>query len=1050
VRCAREGRRRLDRRLLAALAALGTTGVLLALLLAGPDGSPAGPALARATPAAGEPVPQTDASVPARAVTMIGSSPGEAPGETWGVGSAGREAALVTYNQQAGWSLGPAFLGSEGQPLKGFRLAQPEAFRYPNPSPLAGSLTRNGSGALLGTVPGTGGATKTSSQTLLVRNPGGAFQQVAAPSGEAALSGGERLFGVDRAPLVAALDEGGSPARAGALVVPVDEETSVDRSVLHWNGETWTREAIEIPSSSAEKFEVLAISASSPESAWLLARLSSTTHPVDSVALFRRDVRGGGEPTVWRAVAPRSGGEPGEAVSFEVAGEEHPFTETGGQAQILEATSEGVWLNGRSEGNASTVLFFKPGGEDAGRVQASWCKLPAGAPAEAKGCERPLPEALPSGPSRTFAWPNSNTPEGLGELVITGLADGVSLRLEGTEIKPFYSLGGAAGAAFGSAFSSPTEGWLGKDGLPVHLTTSPVPSRLTPWPTPFRYALLALAPEPGVPVGELSSEALAVGDQGEVARYIPGQGWEPESLLSAGGERQTPRLRAVAWPTPSRAYAVGDLGQMWLWRSETGLWEPDPATPLNFRANLLGVAFDPEEPSRGYAVGQGGTLLSYGKSWTQEPAEDLPSAVVGANFTSVAFAGSEAIVAYRKLKQAGEDAYEGGVIVNEGSGWKIDAGAAAALAANVPWAVAGLPDGGAAITAYGAQGGEVYERQSAGAPWQTTAPIADGDNPNSIALFREGGQLRAVLSGSAPETIQAESEPSPPPGFPPNLELPYPLEANPESAVLRQTAGGWSDEEHELNDAKEPPGSYAYYDTPYEPDPVAAVLVNPSGNEGWAVGGDVNSQHPLLDTADIDRYPTASRRSGSGPPRSRWKESSISPCQREKQKKRRRSPHPPSGRRSRSAATPSARPRARRAPRRASAPTYGSARRWRGRGRSPGSERFSTRARASPRAQPPGPRNCRCRTGSSSAATRKSSPGALCTCMRPPGRRTSTNPRARPASKKPSQASPNPSAGPPHRRCCRVPVIPNRPAARPPTDARPPTPSSPRAKLPAA
>jgi hypothetical protein len=856
VRLGPEGRRRLGLRVLTALAALGTTGLLLALLLVGRDGLPAGPTLARATLAGGDPVPQTDASVPARAVTMIGSSPGEAPGETWGVGTTGRESVLVTYNGLAGWSLGPGFVSSEGAPLKGFRLADPEAFRYPNPSPLAGSLTSSGSGALLGSVTSSEGATKSTTQMLLARNPGGAFRQVPLPtSGAAALSGGERLFGVDRAPLVAALDEGGSPARAGALVVPVDEETSVDRSVLHWNGEIWTREVIEIPSSSTDRFEVVAISATSPENAWLLARLSSTSHLVDSVALFRRDVRGGGEPAVWRAVAPRPGGEPGEAVSFEVAGEEHSFTEPGGQAQILAATGEGVWLNGRSEDDASTVLFFKPEGDDAGHVQVSWCKLPASAPAEAKGCERTLPEALPSGPSRMFAWSNSGTPEGLGGLVLTGLADGVSLRLEGTEIKPFYSLGGAAGAAFGAAFSSPSEGWLGKDGLPVHFTTSPAPSRLTPWPTPFRYALLALASEPGAPVGELASEALAVGDQGEVARYIPGEGWEPESLLSAGGERQTPRLRAVAWPTPSRAYAVGDLGQMWLWRSETGLWEPDPATPLNFRANLLDVAFDPEEPSRGYAVGQGGTLLSYGKTWTQEPAEDLPSAVVGANFTSVAFAGSEAIVAYRKLKQDGESAYEGGVIVNEGSGWHIDTGAATALGANTPWAVAGLPDGGAAITAFGDEGGEVYERQTATAGWQATTPVPDGDNPNSVALFREGGALRAVVSGSAPETIDAESEPSPPPGFPPNLELPYPINANAESGVLRQTAGGWSDEEHELNDAKEPPGSYAFYDTPYQPDPVAAVLINPSGTEGWAVGGAVNNLHPILDTADIDRYP---------------------------------------------------------------------------------------------------------------------------------------------------------------------------------------------------
>ena len=118
---------------------------------------------------------------------------------------------------------------------------------------------------------------------------------------------------------------------------------------------------------------------------------------------------------------------------------------------------------------------------------------------------------------------------------------------------------------------------------------------------------------------------------------------------------------------------------MWLWRGETGLWEKDPAMPLNFRGNLLGIAFDPYDSARGYAVGQQGVLLSYGKSWTQEPEEAIPPAARGASFTSVAFAGWEAIVAWRKLIHIGTDAYTGGVIVNDGSGWHEDAGAAAVL-----------------------------------------------------------------------------------------------------------------------------------------------------------------------------------------------------------------------------------------------------------------------------------------------------------------------------------------------------------------------------------
>ena len=252
--------------------------------------------------------------------------------------------------------------------------------------------------------------------------------------------------------------------------------------------------------------------------------------------------------------------------------------------------------------------------------------------------------------------------------------------------------------------------------------------------------------------------------------------------------------------------------------------------PLNFRANLLGVAFDPSNSARGYAVGQSGTLLRYGKSWTQEPEASIPPAARGANFTSIAFAGSEAIVAYRRLVQPGQSQYTGGIIVNSGAGWSEDSSAAAALAGGqVPWAVAALPDGGAAFTAKSAtQGATVFERTGPGAPWQGVA-YPGGFAPGSLTLFRESGALRAIATGGEPDTFSAEQEVAPPPGFPPLLVDPYPLVSNPERGVLRQTAAGWSDEEHELNDAKEPPGEYFYYDTPYTPDPVSAVLVDPSG-----------------------------------------------------------------------------------------------------------------------------------------------------------------------------------------------------------------------------
>ncbi len=594
-------------------------------------------------------VAQTDDSPPVGRITLFGSSPEEEAGEVWGLAPTSEGGRPVQYSPGSGWTLSEPLQNSAGEPLKGFALDTPENFREQTPSPLAAQITPGGAGAMLGTT----GSGATLEQRVLVRDPGGAFKEAPVPEGGEGLAPGESLFGLNSAPAVAALQEG--EGKAGAFVVP--STSGIEGTVLHWDGSSWHREAIETPPSATE-FEVLAIGASSPQNAWLLARAGGHSGPL---SLYRRQT--GGSSPVWAPVVTRTGGEAGAPI--EIAGE--TLDEPGGdQAQLLTVTPTAVWLDARLHGaRAPASLYFTPEGETRGSFAGLWCQIPASSPGAteqaSKECEQhPLPE-LPTEYSLSFAWPGP----GYGERVLTGGFDGRFVRLSGTRMEAVNSLGSQQtsdpGATFGAAFSSSSDGWLGNTLIPVHITTpeGAAPSKLSPRPVPFRFALTALAPKPGATVGAESSEAMAVGDRGEVARYQPAKGWLPEPLIGAGGKRETPRLRAVAWPTPNRIFTVGDsekgAGEMWLWRGETGLWEKDPAMPVNFRGNLLGIAFDPANSSRGYAVGQQGVLLRYGKSWVQEEEQSIPPAARGANFTSVAFAGSEAIVGVAQADQAGPE-----------------------------------------------------------------------------------------------------------------------------------------------------------------------------------------------------------------------------------------------------------------------------------------------------------------------------------------------------------------------------------------------------------
>ena len=150
-------------------------------------------------------------------------------------------------------------------------------------------------------------------------------------------------------------------------------------------------------------------------------------------------------------------------------------------------------------------------------------------------------------------------------------------------------------------------------------------------------------------------------------------------------------------------------------------------------------------------------------------------------------------------------------------------------------------------------GDVVFEREAAGAPWRAAPGALPPEVAGSLSLFRQDGRLRAIVSGGGVGRGAAIGGLESTPGFPPVEETVPGVISTPDSgSVLRQTEDGWSDQRHEADDASQP-SVYSFYDAPYRPDPIFAMLPEADGGEGWAVGGEASSEE-LEQTADIERY----------------------------------------------------------------------------------------------------------------------------------------------------------------------------------------------------
>lgn len=770
--------------------------------------------LVLAAPGSGDPVAPGTAPLPLlgpgdAGMTLMGSASG---GEAWGyrelplsVGAVrvgtrqvpiaattgtppSPQLAFMRYSDGNGWQVYETPVDENGNPYRG-----------PTPNRLSARITPTGGGVLVGRDLNRPAGTQA---VVLARDPDGPWRLLPEPPDDVLLPP------EGAAPQESVADEGGSGAVAvtafdeagstGLLLAP--QGRAVAAGMLHWDGSEWKREPIQIPAGSESRFHVLAVAATGLGSAWALADPADALNR--SVVLLERTSTPGGPLWVERPLAGTpfaAADSPGDEIAGAAA--------IGGAAQPLTVTQDGAWVDlsatvGGVERDAT--LFFDSGAE---AVTGSWCDAET-------VCASPLGFKFSrQGGYRSFAWPG-------GSRVITNPLDpgGSEESNRGTYMRfadgAFARMPGA-GANFrpSGAFSAPDQGWL--EG-PVQISAAAVPQALVPWPIAVRAPLADVASAPGGTPGSTATGALAVGAEGAVLRYDPGRGsWRREFLLSSSGSVNRATLRGVAWPEKGRAHAVGDLGAIWMWNASDDLWVPDPGVPIGFEGNLMDVAFDPTNPDRGYAVGKGGALLAYGKSWEQAA---LPAGYGGADLTSIAFAGSQAIVA------AGGD-----LLVNDGGGWHVDASAKALLdrvRSGSPriFAVAGLPDGGAVAAGRDI----VLERDGPGSPWRFSDQPLPGATAIAAAAVRAGGGVRAVVS-VVPQLTYPPSDDLPPldPSLPPPIVPAFALPGD--GYVLRETAAGWVDEQRT---AFSSPGQ----DRPLKSDPVLSLLLDSSGS-GWAVGG---------------------------------------------------------------------------------------------------------------------------------------------------------------------------------------------------------------------
>ncbi len=347
-----------------------------------------------------------------------------------------------------------------------------------------------------------------------------------------------------------------------------------------------------------------------------------------------------------------------------------------------------------------------------------------------------------------------------------------------------------------------------------------------------------------------------------MARYKPGQGWLPESLFGPGERIEQPepargrladpdaRLRgrrsrrnvALAWGNGPVGTRPGDAAEL-------------PRQPLRdrLRSRRTRRAATRSAPQ---AVGHGGVLLRYGKTWT--PETELPAEAQNAQFTGIAFAGSEALVAYNVQRNPQGTAVQ-----------RRPARQRRQRLADRPGRAAGDRLGaraGRRRPARRRRGGAGGRRRTRVAPVRArigrgpvaaeATPLPSGARGLAGALSAKAARCARCSPPAARGGVTKAIPSEPPPGFPPYEQQRRRRRGGgaEAGAMLRQTATGWRDERHDINPVKQG-RSYSEYDAPSHPDPAVAALVSRRTARKPGSSAASPSEDEREQTADVARYP---------------------------------------------------------------------------------------------------------------------------------------------------------------------------------------------------